>query len=134
MSEPGRREKTGAIMANMRMVMVGILVVLLAACVKVQGLGSAEHHGRSLVGMDRQAVCVECHTFESARHHPSNVPYPPPGREQGFTPVRQLAARGITVQNGELTCLTCHDLHNREPMHLPVGMTQSSLCLACHQI
>ncbi len=121
-------------MASMRMVLVGILVVPLAACVSARGSGGAEHHGRSLAGMDRQSVCVECHTFEKARHHPSNVPYPPPGNEQRFTPVRQLAARGIDVQHGELTCLTCHDLRNREPWHLPVGMTQSSLCLACHQI
>ena len=120
-------------MTNMKTVMSGILVVLLAACASAGG-GAGEHHGRPLVGMDRQEVCVACHSFRSTRHHPSNIPYPPPGNEQRFTPVRQLAGRGIEVQNGQLTCLTCHDLRNREPWHLPVGMNQSSLCLACHQI
>ena len=119
-------------MAKLRTVMVGILMIPLAACVSAGG-GAGEHHGRPLAGMDRQEVCVECHSFQTARHHPSNIPYPPQGSER-FTPVRQLAARGVEVQNGQLTCLTCHDLRNQEPWHLPVGMTQSSLCLACHQI
>lgn len=120
------------------MVRVSMAVVaisfLLPACVRSPGIGGAEHHGRPLAGMTRQAVCIECHIFESARHHPSGIPYPPPGREQRFAPVRQLAAKGITVQQGELTCLTCHELENPAQWHLPVGMTQSSLCLACHQM
>ena len=118
-------------MVHVRTAVVGIVFLLSAGCAVSPGIGGAEHHGRPLAGMNRQAVCVECHTFEASRHHPSGIPYPPPGREQRFTPVRQLAAKGLSVQNGELTC---HDLDNRERWHLPVGMTQSALCLACHQI
>ncbi len=123
-----------AIMVGVRMAVVGIPLVLLTACATSPGITGPEHHGRPLAGMTRQAVCVECHNFETARHHPSGIPYPPAGKEEHFPPPRQLAAKGITVQNGEVTCQTCHELENRERWHLPVGMTQSTLCLACHQI
>ncbi len=121
-------------MVGVRTSVVGIWFLMISACATSQGIGGPEHHGRPLAGLTRQADCMECHVFETTRHHPSGIPYPPPGKDERFTPVRQLAAKGITVRGGELTCLTCHELENSERWHLPMGMNQSALCLACHQI
>ena len=68
-------------------------------------------------------LCSSCHGDAMAASHPT-----------GFVPARPLPAEFPLDWKGEVTCSTCHDLHNDQPAHLRAGNDGVDGCLACHSV
>ena len=86
-------------------------------------LGPAEveaGHGDKMVASQEQ-LCSGCHRGAIEASHPS-----------GFSPKRPLPSEFPVDWKGDLTCSTCHDIHNDMPGHMRVAATGRELCLACH--
>jgi predicted CXXCH cytochrome family protein len=67
------------------------------------------------------------------RDHPIGVPYPSDPRE--FRPASFVVANGkITLPEGRIECVSCHDPHNASGLDnlLVMSNRRSALCLACH--
>jgi len=93
-----------------------------------------DHHGKKVYVHDG-AACLQCHEDMKDHSHPNITPYPPLNmeNEKKYPPVEELAKAGLTIQNGRITCITCHDISNPEPYHPVRGMEgKSKLCLVCH--
>ncbi len=52
--------------------------------------------------------------------------------ESKYAPAALLPSRGIKLQNGKVTCLSCHDITNPESNHLIRVKFGGSLCKNCH--
>lgn len=127
------------------------LSVLMAggALLAVVGIGAGEnlvsHHGL-MVAVDAAAgSCLACHDGRLARGrnvclekcsfstaHSILKRYPPPGKERYYAPLESLASRGIQLEDGKVSCISCHDLSNPGKDHLVMENRQSRLCLSCH--
>lgn len=75
--------------------------------------------------------CTENCLLDRSASHSVFKKYPPAGRETEFAPLAQLEANGIRLTNGEVTCISCHNLTNQRPLHL-VMEDQRQLCVTCH--
>ncbi len=117
-------------------------VALLSATLLVCSTGHAQllqHHGHA-VDSENPAICLSCHEGKTASgrrvcaapsSHPVFIDYPQSTEE--FKDADGLAAAGIRLQNGQVTCISCHNLQHRESRyHLAVENTRSRLCLTCH--
>lgn len=104
-------------------------------------------HHDFLVDADDPYGCLSCHDgmvapniipctvnclFNQFGSHTVFVRYPPPGKESYFAPAGQLEAMGIRLTNGEITCVSCHNLINQNKYHLVMENYRSRLCRACH--
>lgn len=90
--------------------------------------------------------CLSCHNGTKApavsncdrgmcriyANHIVAVPYPPVDRETQFAPLESLYAKGMMLENGRLTCVTCHDLREKSRFQVRVYPERSELCLTCH--
>jgi len=106
------------------------------------------HHYGSMVDSEGStADCMKCHDgsrelrpgkgkIAPVRSHKVLVKYPPPGRGNAFKPLAEVLAAGIKLENGMLTCISCHDLNNPNKNHLAVETNTSGyaqkLCYSCH--
>ncbi len=98
--------------------------------------GEIDHHGEKVYAADG-AACLQCHEDVADHAHSNTTPYPPLNmeneNEKKYPPVEELAKAGLTILDGRITCITCHDLGNPEPYHPVRGMEgKSKLCLVCH--
>lgn len=123
-------------------VMVGI-VVAVVLMLRPADAEPIDHHGLA-VQDDSRVDCLGCHDGSLGKavevcsvgcgfktSHTVLTEYPPRGRARDYAPVAALAAKGIRLVNGKITCISCHDL--RKPgKHLVMDNTGSRLCLACH--
>ncbi len=50
-----------------------------------------------------------------------------------FEPARRLHP-ALVLQDGKLTCATCHDGLSDQPHHTAITMNHSQLCLSCHRV
>lgn len=66
--------------------------------------------------------------------HPVNRDYPPIDKSEFYVPEEMVAVSGIKLVNGQITCISCHNLKNQEKYHLAMSMENSSLCFGCHKI
>ena len=121
-------------------------VALLAVMLKSPRAEQVEHHGYLVNAMGRTTDCLACHDGTAAKSvsncigvnclmsdsHPVDKPYPPPGKEEGYAPVDQVTATQIKLDEGKITCISCHDLKNPAPQHPAVNNDGSRLCLTCH--
>ncbi len=105
------------------------------------------HYG-FLVYMDNPKLCLTCHDGTVAENispctkvsclldrkssHPVFKKYPPTGKESEYAPVFEVKAAGITLTNGEVTCISCHNLMNQQRPHLVLEDRRSRLCKICH--
>ena len=83
------------------------------------------------------ADCLKCHgKSSSVRSHKILVVYPPPGRGKAFKPLADVLKAGIKLENGMVTCISCHNLLNSNKNHFAVETNNSGyaqkLCYACH--
>ena len=67
-------------------------------------------------------------------NHPVNRDYPPVGKSEFYVPEEMVAIAGIKLVNGQITCITCHNLKNQKKYHLIMSMDKSDLCFNCHII
>lgn len=65
--------------------------------------------------------------------HPTEVSYYDAWRRnpEGYVAPMDLDSR-ITLPNGRVVCLSCHDGSSAEPNALVFSNSKSALCLACH--
>ena len=90
------------------------------------------HQGEK-VNVNDIGACLQCHEDMGDHSHPVMIPYPPKNKKKEYPPVSEVTKAGIKLQDGKITCITCHDLNNPEPYHPLQGMIGTSkLCLACH--
>ena len=105
------------------------------------------HHG-FLAHYDKPELCLACHDgtiaknitpcnkdsclFDNKSSHPVFKKYPPTGKESEYAPVFEVEAAGVTLTNGEVTCISCHNLINQQRPHLVMEDLRSRLCKTCH--
>ncbi len=105
------------------------------------------HHGY-LVYMDKPKLCLTCHDGTVAENispctkssclldqkssHPVFKKYPPTGKESEYMPLSEVEAAGIVLTNGEVTCISCHNLMRQQRPHLVRDDWGSGLCKICH--
>jgi len=105
-----------------------------------------DHHNTQADSEGSADYCLTCHnasgggqirmcsTICTITAHKFLVQYPPPGREKEFATTSSVLAAGIKLENGMITCISCHDLHNPSKYHFAIdkqGFAQK-LCLSCH--
>jgi len=105
-----------------------------------------DHHGRTVNSEGSAADCLSCHDgsnqlqrkglISPRRSHKVLIKYPPPGRGNAFKPLQEVLAAGMKFENGMVTCISCHDLNNRNKNHLTFETNTSGyaqkLCYVCH--
>jgi predicted CXXCH cytochrome family protein len=76
--------------------------------------------------VDPSKLCLDCHTY-AANHHPVNV--------VPVTPVKPV----FPLYNGEITCLTCHEIHGGPQHQLTPRLLRGEasddrreICFDCH--
>lgn len=125
------------------MVMLVVLVFFFAASLHA---GLLEHHGAQVDSEGSAAFCLSCHDGSSAKKvricttnctinsHKFLVKYPPPGREKVFAPLHEVLAAGIKLEDGMVTCISCHDLLNPLKYHFAIDRERfaQKLCYVCH--
>ena len=105
-------------------------------------------HHDNLVDSDDPKDCLTCHDGTIASNispctkvsclldprssHPVFKKYPPDGKESAYAPSFQVEATGIKLKNGEVTCISCHNLMNQQKFHLVMENKGSRLCKTCH--
>ncbi len=108
--------------------------------------GQVQHHGYLVSGDGGSHECLSCHNGSRARPvssclrgncplegpHPVEKPYPPAGLETEFLPTFELERARIKLVNGRISCISCHNLSNPQPMHPAVDPATTNLCLLCH--
>ncbi len=70
----------------------------------------------------QERLCGDCHGEALRLSHAS-----------GFHPGRPLPAAYPVDWKGDMTCSTCHDVHNDRPGHLRGTRRGRDFCLACHE-
>lgn len=65
--------------------------------------------------------------------HPVNLDYQASAlrRPGSFTPIAALP-REVMLQDGKITCTTCHHPDSPERFRTSLSMDKSALCLSCH--
>ena len=132
----------------------GRCVCLLLVCVNIILIGNISLnaqevlHNDNLVDSNDPKGCLTCHNGTIARNispctkvsclldprssHPVFKKYPPAGKESDYAPSSQVEAAGIKLKNGEVTCISCHNLMNQQEFHLVMENNDSRLCKTCH--
>ncbi len=129
----------------MKLVLIGGLFFLI--CTAPVLAQEVPHHGH-MVEMSDPEDCLACHdgamagnvipcpeincTLNSQHSHSVFREYPPVGKEADFNPAHKVKAAGIRLKDGQVTCISCHDLANQDRYHLVMENGRSRLCRTCH--
>jgi len=102
-------------------------------------------HQTSASGILTMQECLECHSGVAARkpisiclddhclytkNHSMMHIYPPPGKEMRYASVFEITQAGCILEDGKITCLSCHDLTKPPPHLIKSG---ADLCFICHK-
>ena len=107
---------------------------------------AVEHHGFNVNSAGRYSECLACHDGVIAQSitpcvgticifrdsHPINQIYPPPSKQRDFAPASAAESAGIKFVDGQIDCISCHNLENPAQYHLRIEQSQSRLCRSCH--
>ena len=89
------------------------------------------HYG--LENDSKNSRCSKNCMIDPGSSHPIAKKYPPKGKEKQYIPIKQLRKTGLVkLQDGKITCLSCHDLTNNIPYHTVVEDRGTRLCKLCH--
>lgn len=77
-------------------------------------------------------VCMAESCFQTPGSHPVDTPYPPVKERNMYMSAAIVKAAGITLVNGLVTCVSCHNLANPGQFYLAIEIDRSKLCLTCH--
>ena len=104
-----------------------------------------EHHGLKIDADSGAMTCLSCHDGRMGKGgtvcltkcdfrspHALLRQYPPLGKEDQFAPLASLPGKGIRLEDGRISCISCHDLTNPGKDHLVMSNNGSRLCLSCH--
>lgn len=75
------------------------------------------------------SICIDDHCLYK-KNHSLMRRYPPPGKEREYASEFEITEAGCVLEDGKLTCLSCHDL-TKPPPHLI--RTGDNLCYICHR-
>ena len=81
----------------------------------------SQKNAKTLIS-SQEELCKNCHKNALTASHPS-----------GFKPTQQLPEEFPLDWKGDLTCSTCHNIHNGKRGYLRVSKYGKTLCLSCHQ-
>jgi len=118
------------------------------------GASAAHRNPGSLDAGSRR--CMECHDGVTAResatanawsrgpgsigdhrrNHPVGVPYPKRFSRKGagpFRPTKSLPPK-VRLPDGQVSCISCHDLYAPDRHKLSVPIEGSALCFTCHEL
>lgn len=128
--------------ANREVFLLALMLVLVFPSILTAA--AVEHHGVS-ADSDNSRECIGCHdgtigsnvSFYTSggsalTEHPVFTPYNAGNRRTRLQPSFLAASRGIRFEDGEVTCISCHDIRNSRENHLIMDNGGSRLCLACH--
>jgi len=103
------------------------------------------HHTVTVEANGLADVCISCHDGKTAKHvsfctvkcdysssHVVFKIYPQAGKAARYAPAAALQAKGIKLEDGKVTCISCHDLRKPGRYHLVMDNTKSRLCFVCH--
>lgn len=106
-----------------------------------------EHHGVMADSESSAYECLSCHDGQIAKQihttdklgrylctHPINRDYPPADKRTEYLPLETVTAAGIKLLQGQITCISCHNLKNPEKPHLVEPLDKSDLCFNCHRL
>jgi hypothetical protein len=118
-----------------------IVFILSAAGARAQEI---KHHGTLVDEEGTHDGCLACHdgsmarradvcTFNCSSSTPHSIlkRYPPRGKKRFYASRQDVAAKGVRIVNGTLTCISCHNLRNPAKGHLVVD-GQGRHCTICH--
>ncbi|WP_239026895.1 cytochrome c3 family protein [Geomonas oryzisoli] len=102
------------------------------------------YHQTSANHILTMAECLACHSEDSIRpvsvclhdhclytnEHPVQRRYPPSATTREFAPVADILAAGCVLEDGKITCLSCHNLTRPAPHLIRDG---DELCYICHR-
>jgi len=124
--------------------LAAVLTVLAYSC---PGAEEVRHHGVSADSEGDAIGCLSCHDGQIASpiklstkrgnyfcNHPVNRDYPPADKSADYLPLESVAEAGIRLLNGQVSCISCHNLKNPEKYHLAGSLDKSGLCFNCHKI
>jgi len=126
--------------------MIWITVIVCCATIPVLSIAKpVEHHGMTVEADSPPKICLSCHDGSIAHiisyctvmcdfstSHSILKHYPPRGREREYASAAAVNARGIVLVDGQVVCISCHDLRQPGPNHLVMSNEKSRLCLSCH--
>lgn len=120
------------------------LVLVVSSMPGVPGAEPIQHHGYVVNAQGNSRECLACHDGSMAKavssclngrcpvggSHPVDTPYPPAGHEGEYV---ATVSGSIRLLNGQVTCISCHNLQNPQPDHPSVDLATTNLCLNCHR-
>lgn len=121
-----------------------LCLVSLLLCCFLPAIASGNpvpHHGTVVESVASSRECLACHDGSMATAvstclngrcplggpHPVDVPYPPPGSSSEYR-----STPGVRLLNGQVVCISCHNLENPRPGHPIVDFATTNICLMCH--
>lgn len=116
---------------------IGMIALLLDITVCFGGM-NPDHMPNAERGLGMRD-CLNCHQ-KSNKHRPgvghlgnlclnSRSQYPPAGKEMSYATIASLENAGSSLEDGMITCISCHDLSKPPPHIIKSG---NDLCLICH--
>lgn len=121
-----------------------LILPALAGCFMLALCGNNPYHQQDAAGLLRMQECLECHNIKMGKpvsicigndcvyrkNHSVMRPYPPFGKEKDYSPISEIENAGSYLEEGNITCLSCHDLTKPRPHLIRQG---DQLCLMCHR-
>ncbi len=90
---------------------------------KTRGPAPAKHNLKDLVSTTNK-VCEQCHgKYVAKKNHPINIP---------ISPGMAMPKDFFVLNNGDITCMTCHAAHASNFEYRLVRSSKRELCISCH--
>jgi predicted CXXCH cytochrome family protein len=129
---------------KIRVLFSGVTLLVVLMVLSTATAEMVEHHGQSVEAEGAARDCLSCHDGSRASNvaictvqcnfktsHSILRPYPPKGKESQYASVADLAAKGIKLVDGKVTCISCHKLSSPAKKHL-IRDEQGRMCTICH--
>ena len=121
-----------------------LIIVALASGTMLSLCGNNPYHQKEAARMLRMQECLVCHDGNMgkpvsictgddclySKTHSLMHRYPPIGKEKDYATVIEIEQAGCYLEEGKITCLSCHDLTKPSPHVIRDG---DKLCLTCHK-
>ena len=119
------------------------LVTVAAGTAMLSFCGNNPQHRTHAAGVLTMQECLACHSGSMGKavlvclgndclyknSHSLLHSYPPLGKTDDYAAIGDIEKAGCVLENGKVTCLSCHDL-TRPPPHLI--REGDDLCSICH--
>jgi hypothetical protein len=126
-----------------RKVFILLLFMVLSGGAILSFCGNNPLHQSQAAGVLTMKECLSCHNgmvgraisvclgneCMYTRNHSIMGSYPPHGKERAYASVKEIQDAGCILEDGKVTCLSCHDLTKPPPHIIRDG---DRLCFICH--